>query len=161
MSNLRNAHYIRIRRADGGYLPGFNFQDRYIETRNYQGVDYELADMEWSGVAAGSDGDSSEMSGTVRAAPASYALASYALDAPLTAELKIVQILDPGTGETTEQVPPLLIVQRALIGSEFSDRQILTFQIASPLLLGASGAGRRYQERDVGALPSTGSFAIS
>ena len=58
MSNLRNAHYIRIRRADGGYLPGFNFQDRYLETRNYQGVDYEFADMEWSGVAAVSDGDS-------------------------------------------------------------------------------------------------------
>lgn len=157
----RNAHYVRIKREDGLYLPGFNFQDRYVgQTRTYGGVDYEFADMEWTGVASASDGDSSELSGSVRATPAAFALASYCRQALLTADVAIVQILDDGVSEPTEALTPLLVVSRAIISSTFSDRQVITFQMASPLLAGASGAGRRYQEQDVGALPPSGNFSV-
>jgi len=162
MSNIiRNAHYVRIQRLDGGYLAGMAFQDRYVgQTRNYQGVDYQFADMQWGGVASGSDGDSSELTGVARAAPQTFALAAYSLNQVLLAEVKVVRILDSGVGEPVEAVPPLLSVTRAIISSAHPTTTTVEFRIASPLLIGASGAGRRCQEQDLGALPLSGSFAL-
>ena len=157
MTVLAIANYVRFRTKTGATTI-WAFQNFHVNaSRTYDGVTYAFAPFAIAGRAAKRGGDRSETALVLSKDLVSLNIAVEAVDLRYLLEVKTV-LLDSATFE-----PNSLLTQELWLASRLEvDLEKVTVRLTSPLdAVKAQFPRRQLSSKTVGALPATGTLALS